>query len=53
MSIIQEALHVPVAGFGYGRIDLCHTPVEAISVDALVASAIAYSEALARLLARA
>ena len=53
MSIIQEALHVPVAGFGYGRIDLCHTPAEAISVDALVASAIAYSEALARLLADA
>lgn len=51
MSIIQEALQVPVAGFGYGRIDLCHTPIEAISVDALVASAIAYSEALARLLA--
>jgi acetylornithine deacetylase/succinyl-diaminopimelate desuccinylase-like protein len=51
MSIIQEALGVPVAGFGYGRIDLCHTPVEAISVDALVASTVAYSVALARLLA--
>jgi len=51
MSIIQEALQVPVVGFGYGRIDLCHTPLEAISVDALVASAIAYSEALAQVLA--
>jgi acetylornithine deacetylase/succinyl-diaminopimelate desuccinylase-like protein len=49
MSIIQEALGVPVAAFGYGRIDLCHTANERISVDALLATALAYAEALSRL----
>jgi acetylornithine deacetylase/succinyl-diaminopimelate desuccinylase-like protein len=51
MSIIQDALQIPIAAFGYGRIDLCHTTEEAISVDALVASAVAYAEALERLAA--
>jgi acetylornithine deacetylase/succinyl-diaminopimelate desuccinylase-like protein len=49
MSPIQEALGIPVAAFGYGRIDFCHTPDESIAIDDLVAMAVAYAETLALL----
>jgi acetylornithine deacetylase/succinyl-diaminopimelate desuccinylase-like protein len=49
MSVIQEHLHVPIAAFGYGEIELCHRPDERIAVDDLVASSVAYAEAIARL----
>jgi acetylornithine deacetylase len=49
MSPIQEALQIPVVAFGYGRIDLCHTPDESISIEDLVSTAVAYAETLAGL----
>jgi succinyl-diaminopimelate desuccinylase len=49
MSPIQEALRIPVAAFGYGRIDFCHSPDESISVDEVVFTAVAYAETLAKL----
>ena len=49
MSPIQERLGIPIAAFGYGRLDLAHTASERIAVDDLIASSVAYAEALARL----
>jgi succinyl-diaminopimelate desuccinylase len=48
MSPIQEKLKIPVVAFGYGRIDLCHTPNEWISVQQVVSSAQAYAIALSQ-----
>lgn len=49
MSRIQQKLGVPIAAFGYGRVDLDHAPDERISIEDLEASAVAYAEALAHL----
>jgi len=49
MSQIQERLAVPIAAFGYGRIELCHVPDEHIAIDDVVAMSVAYAEAMARL----
>lgn len=48
MSQIQERLKIPVVAFGYGRIDLCHTPDEWVSVTQVVSTAKAYAVAMSQ-----
>ena len=49
MSLIQERLKIPVVAFGYGRIDLCHTPDEWVSVTQVISTAKAYAVAMSRM----
>jgi acetylornithine deacetylase/succinyl-diaminopimelate desuccinylase-like protein len=49
MTPIQQKLGIPIAAFGYGRIDLCHVPNEWVSVTQVMATARAYAVALAAL----
>jgi hypothetical protein len=49
MSPIQAKLNIPIAAFGYGRIDLCHTPNEWVSVQQVLWTAKAYAVTLSEL----